>query len=72
MSDYSPRVSIREMQELTICKSSGKRGKRAKGLKPLGSVWNNIKGSVRDRDRRLKEKKGKTGAERKKKGMYSP
>ena len=50
----------------------GKRGKRAKGLKPLGSVWNNIKGSVRDRDRRLKEKKGKTGAERKKKGMYSP
>ena len=67
MSDYSPRVSIREMQELTICKSSGKRGKRAKGLKPLGSVWNNIKGSVRDRDRRLKEKKAKLARKGRKK-----
>ena len=52
-------VSIREMQKLRIWMPLGKRGKRAKGLKPLGSVWNNIniKGSVRDRDRRLKEKR---------------
>lgn len=60
-------VSIREMQKLRIWMPPGKRGKRAKGLKPLGSVWNNIKGSVRDRDRRLKEKKAKLARKGRKK-----
>ena len=41
------------------------KGKRAKGLKSF--VWNNIKGSVRDRDRRLKEKKAKLARKGRKK-----